>query len=68
MNMNIQEQSVFFNCQKKISFVASFFSQETSTKIELNEDEMCGLFLVIVGVLQDLEAIEKGFYNQPITG
>ena len=67
MNMNAQEQSVFYDCRKKISFVASVFSQN-SPKIELNEDEMCGLFLVIVDVLRDLEAIENGLYNQPVTG
>ncbi len=67
MKMNNQEQAVFYDCQKKISFVASVFSQNSS-KIELDDDEKCGLFLVIVGVLRDLEAIENGVYNQPSMG
>lgn len=67
MNMNAKEQSVFYDCQKKISFVASVFSQN-SPKIELNENEMCGLFLVIVDVLRDLESIENGVYSKTSMG
>lgn len=67
MNMNLKEQSVYFYCQNKISFVSSFFSQ-SSPSIELDDNEKRGLFLVLVGVLRDLEAIENGFYNEPSMG
>ncbi len=63
MNMNTKELDVFYNCQKKISFVASVFSQETLTRMQLDEDALCGFVLLIAGVLRDLELIEKGAFS-----
>lgn len=63
MNMNNKELDVFCNCQKKISFVASVFSQEGLTCMQLNEDALCGFLFLISSVLDDLELIEKGAYS-----
>ena len=63
MNMNNKELDVFYNCQKKISFVASVFSQEKLTHMTLDEDALCGFVLLISSVLHDLELIEKGAYS-----
>lgn len=61
MNMNAKEQSIFYDCQMKIAFVSSLFKQDCPV-VKLEQKDSAVLFLIIWGVLQDLEAIENGEY------
>lgn len=67
MNMNAKEQSIFYDCQMKIAFVSSLFKQDCPV-VKLEQKDSAGLFLIVWGVLQDLEAIENGDYVDEITG
>lgn len=61
MELNSVEASIFFDCQNKVSFVASFFSQENK-KVELDHRSQAGLALVLLEVLEVLDALEDGKY------
>lgn len=61
MELNSSESAVFFDCQNKVSFVASFFSQENS-KVELDHRAQAGLALILLEVLDVLDALEDGKY------
>jgi len=66
MDLNSTEASIFFDCQNKVSFVASFFSQENK-KVELDHRSQAGLALVLLEVLEVLYALEDGKYCDPQT-
>lgn len=60
MELNAKECSVFFDCQNKISFVSSVFSQDGD--YVLTTRDKAGLLTILLEVLHELDAIEDGKY------
>lgn len=57
-----EEQEVLNACKNRIHFVNSLFTQPHLYNVELNEKELAGLALILVDVLEELDAIDNGMY------